>query len=191
MLQPSSPLSAPYESLTYAGFSVSAAASSSRLGAFASDPLKTLSVSPPAKHFNLTSISLACDVPPCNVTMWGTKVASKTSTGAAAGTLLMSMTRVEKKDEYVPVEGLVEKGWMELEKIAFTAKGEKGEDGGVGIDDLSYTVRMERDCEGEDEEGKEGVKGVERRTGEARIKLGELGKRKRGHRRRIKRGVNM
>ncbi|KAL8886907.1 MAG: hypothetical protein Q9215_005443 [Flavoplaca cf. flavocitrina] len=189
-LQPSSPLPNPYESLTYAGFSVSPASSSSRLGAFASDPLKSLSISPPTKHFNLTSISLACDAPPCNITMWGTKVASKTATGAAAGTLLMSMTRVEKKDEYVPVEGMVEKGWMELEKIAFTAKGENGEDGGVGIDDLSYTVRMEGGCEDEDGDGKEGVKEVERRTGNARINLGESGKRKRGHRRRIKRGVN-
>ena len=122
--------------------------------------------------------------------MWGTKVASKTATGAAAGTLLMSMTRVDKKDEYVPVEGMVEKGWMELEKIAFTAKGKNGEDGGVGIDDLSYTVRLEGVCEDEDGDGKEGVKEVERRTGDGRINLGELGKRKRGHRRRIKRGVN-
>ncbi|KAL8893229.1 MAG: hypothetical protein Q9192_005473 [Flavoplaca navasiana] len=190
-LQPSSPLPNPYESLTYAGFSVSPASSSSRLGAFASNPLKAISISPPAKHFNLTSISLACDAPPCNITMWGTKVASKTATGAAAGTLLMSMTRVDKEDEYVPVEGLVEKGWVELEKIAFTAKGENGEDEGVGIDDLSYTARMEEGCGGEDGDGKEGVKGVESRTGEARINLGELGKRKRGHRRRIKRGVNM
>ncbi|KAL8978472.1 MAG: hypothetical protein Q9205_005942 [Flavoplaca limonia] len=189
-LQPSSTLPNPYESLTYAGFSVSPASSSSRLGAFASDPLKSLSISPPAKHFNLTSISLACDVPPCNITMWGTKVASKTATGAAAGTLLMSMTRVDKKDEYVPVEGMVEKGWMELEKIAFTAKGENGEDGGVGIDDLSYTVRMEGGCEDEEGDGKEGVREVERRTGDARINLGERGKRKRRHRRRIKRGVN-
>ncbi|KAL9041843.1 MAG: hypothetical protein Q9180_001016 [Flavoplaca navasiana] len=190
-LQPSSPLPNPYESLTYAGFSVSPASSSSRLGAFTSDALKSISISPPAKHFNLTSISLACYAPPCNITMWGTKVASKTATGAAAGTLLMSMTRVEKKDEYMPVEGLVEKGWMELEKIAFTAKGENGEDIGVGIDDLSYTVRMEGGCGGKDGDRKEGVKGVESRTGEARINLGELGKRKRGHRRRIKRGVDM
>ncbi|KAL9639900.1 MAG: hypothetical protein Q9204_000915 [Flavoplaca sp. TL-2023a] len=190
-LQPSSPLPNPYESLTYAGFSVSPASSSSRLGAFASDPLKSISISPPAKHFNLTSISLACDAPPCNITMWGTKVASKTATGAAAGTLLMSMTRVEKKDEYVPVEGLVEKGWMELEKIAFTAKGEKEKDEGVGIDDLSYTVRLEGVCEDEDGDGKEDVREVERRTGNARINLEELGKRKRGHRRRIKRSVNI
>ncbi|KAL8669171.1 MAG: hypothetical protein Q9168_006233, partial [Polycauliona sp. 1 TL-2023] len=97
-LEPSSPLPNPYQSITYTGFSVSPASTSSRLSAFASEPLKTIAIAAPAKHFNLTSISLGCDAPPCNITMWGTKVQTKTATGAAAGMILTSLTKVEKKD---------------------------------------------------------------------------------------------
>ncbi|KAL8845861.1 MAG: hypothetical protein Q9221_009004 [Calogaya cf. arnoldii] len=178
-LEPSSPLPAPYQYLTYTGFSISAASASSQLGAFASTPMKSISIAPRTNHFDLASISLACSAPPCDITMWGTKVASKTAQGAAAGALLTSKTRVEGLDVYVPVEGLAEKGWMDLEKITFKATGEGGVDVGVGIDDLSYVVSVEVGCEGEDvKEGKVEPEGEGKKSGKGNEK------RKR-HRRRI------
>ncbi|KAL9000504.1 MAG: hypothetical protein Q9169_000797 [Polycauliona sp. 2 TL-2023] len=173
-LDPSSPLPNPYESISYTGFSVSSA--SSRLSAFASGVPRTIAVAAPAKHFNLTSISLACSAPPCNISMWGTKVQTKTATGAPAGTLLVSMTRVEGKDEYKPVEGLVEKGWVNLEKIGFSAEGEGGEDVGLGIDDLSYWVGAEGGCEGGGEDAKGKGDGVEMKPEGVEDKSGEVGK---------------
>lgn len=84
---------------------------------------------------------------------------------------------MEAVDEYVVVEGLVGKGWTELEKISFKATGDGGEDAGVGIDDLSYTVREMGACEG----GGEGIK-----PEAMGMKIGGLGKGKKGHRRRIR-----
>lgn len=112
--------------------------------------------------------------------MWGTKVASKTATGAAAGSLLTSKTRVEVVDEYVVVERLAERGWMELEKVGFKATGDGGEDAGVGIDDFSYAVRIEAGCEG----GNGGGQGIKPEV--VGMKMGGLGKGKKWHRRRIR-----
>lgn len=87
---------------------------------------------------------------------------------------------MEGVDEYVVVEGLVEKGWTELEKISFKATGDGGEDAGVGIDDLRYTVRKMGACEG----GAAGGEGIKpEKTG---MTMGALGKGKKEHRGRIR-----
>ncbi|KAL8907214.1 MAG: hypothetical protein Q9171_005947 [Xanthocarpia ochracea] len=175
LLQPNVPVPRPHESLIYTGFEFSTESPSPHLTALASTVAKTISIAPPAKHFNLSSIALACGAPPCDITMWGTKVVSTTAQGGPAGSLLTSKTRVEAKAEgesaYTVVEGLAEKGWTEMEKISFVAVavgGEGGEGMGVGIDDLSYSVRVEKGCDGEEGKGEEvGIK-VEKRMGHRR-----------------------
>lgn len=87
---------------------------------------------------------------------------------------------MERVDEYVVVEGLAEKGWTELEKVGFGAKGEGGEDAGVGIDDFRYTVREMGACEG----GAGGGEGIKPEA--MGMKMGALGKGRKGHRRRIR-----
>ncbi|KAL8918878.1 MAG: hypothetical protein Q9172_005236 [Xanthocarpia lactea] len=172
LLQPNVPVPRPHESLIYTGFEFSTESPSPHLTALASTVAKTISIAPSAKHFNLSSIALACGAPPCDITMWGTKVVSTTAQGAPAGTLLNSRTRVEAKAEgesaYTVLEGLAEKGWTEMEKISFVAVavGGEGEEGmGVGIDDLEYSVRVEKGCDGEEGKGEEvGIK-VEKRMG--------------------------
>ncbi|KAL8729166.1 MAG: hypothetical protein Q9166_004905 [cf. Caloplaca sp. 2 TL-2023] len=173
--QPGTPLPTPYHALSISGFDLNTNSPSPHLTAPASTTLKSIAIAPPAKHFNLTSIALACSSPPCDITIWGTQVASYTASGAAAGTLLTSRTRVEAAAEgvaaYTAVEGLDGKGWIELEKINFVATGVGGEDQqGVGIDDLVYTVRMEKECESEDKD--KDVKGEG--EGEKGLKIGGL-----------------
>ncbi|KAL8862696.1 MAG: hypothetical protein Q9178_001194 [Gyalolechia marmorata] len=175
LLQPNVPVPNPHESLIYTGFEFSTESPSPHLTALASTVAKTISIAPPAKHFNLSSIALACGAPPCDITIWGTKVVSKTAQGGSAGSLLTSKTRVAAKAEgesaYTVVEGLAEKGWTEMEKISFVAVavGGEGEEGmGVGIDDLEYSVRVEKGCDGEEGKGEEVAIKVEKRMGHRR-----------------------
>ncbi|KAL8780223.1 MAG: hypothetical protein Q9213_006568 [Squamulea squamosa] len=191
LLTPGLPLPSPYESLLYTGFELSASssASTSYLTSPASANAKSIAIAPPAKHFNLTSLSLACSAPPCTITMWGTKVASKTAQGAAAGSLLNSRTKVDAKMDgegaFTVVDGLEGKGWTEMEKVSFVVQ-EEGM--GIAVDDLSYAVRVDGGCEGEKtKEGKggegKGWKGKDERPEEAGIKMTGLGK---SNRRRIR-----
>ncbi|KAL8775117.1 MAG: hypothetical protein Q9209_000596 [Squamulea sp. 1 TL-2023] len=194
-LTPGLPVPSPYESLLYIGFEFSASSTSSTsyLTSPASAIAKSIAIAPPVKHFNLTSFSLACSVPPCTVTIWGTKVASKTAQGAAAGTLLNSRTTVDAKMDgegaFTVVDGLEAKGWTEMEKVSFVVE-EKGV--GIAVDDLSYAVRVEGGCEGEKgngkakegtgEEGKE-EEGKDEGPEEVGIEMSGLGK---PHRERIR-----
>ncbi|KAL8807332.1 MAG: hypothetical protein Q9223_004546, partial [Gallowayella weberi] len=114
------PIPSPYHYLTYTGFEINTGSPSPHMFALVSTGMKSISIGPPAQHFNLTSIALACSSPPCNITMWGTKVAATTARGAAAGSLLTSVTRVEAAAEgmgdFTVVDGLLEKGWVDLER---------------------------------------------------------------------------
>ncbi|KAL8803246.1 MAG: hypothetical protein Q9182_003277 [Xanthomendoza sp. 2 TL-2023] len=159
------PLPTPYQHLTFTGFEINTGSPSPHLSAPNPTAMKSISIAPPAQHFNLTSIALACSRPPCNITMWGTKVAATTAQGAAAGTLLTFVTRVEGAaeggmSEFRVVDGLVEKGWVDLERVGFAAKGDGGEGLGIGVDELGFMVRVVKGCQG-DEVGGEG--GMEER----------------------------
>ncbi|KAL8678463.1 MAG: hypothetical protein Q9224_007112, partial [Gallowayella concinna] len=183
------PIPSPYQYLTYTGFEINTGPPSPHLIAPLSTGVISISIGLPAQHFNLTSVTLACSSPPCNITMWGTKVAATTAQGAAAGTLLTSMTRVEAVAEgvsaFTVVDGLLEKGWVHMDKVSFVAKGDAGEGLGLAIDDLVYTIRMEKGCKGEegkmeearkgDEDGKEKGDEEEKEKGDEEEKENEKG----------------
>lgn len=103
--------------------------------------MKSLSLAPPATSFNLSSLSLACDTPPCNVTMYGQSVAMHTQGGSAAGTLLTNLISVEAAmngaEDYTRVEGLEERGWVQLAKVSFVVRDGGG---GLGLDNVVYRV---------------------------------------------------
>ncbi|KAI4115879.1 MAG: hypothetical protein LQ345_003605 [Seirophora villosa] len=141
---PNTPLPTPYLSLIYTGFAISNR-SPPHLSSPPTQPRKSIAVAPAdaARSFSLSSLALACEAPPCNITMYGHSVQTRTAQGGAAARLLTNRVRVEGEGLYTVVDGLEGKGWVGLEKVSFVVSAaEGGEEGmmGMGLDNVVYRM---------------------------------------------------
>ncbi|KAL8692031.1 MAG: hypothetical protein Q9218_002863 [Villophora microphyllina] len=148
------PLPNPYGPLNITGFTIDNGSPTPHLTSSANSTMKSIAIAPSTNHFNLTSLSLACSIPPCKVTMVGVKVPSTTMQGAAAGAISYKTVRVEAADHgadpYTVVDGLdADAGWQDLQRVNFIGKAVDGSDGdvGVGLDDLVYWARTWEGCD--------------------------------------------
>lgn len=77
---------------------------------------------------------------PCHVHAYGQTVQTKTEEGAAAAGLVNGLFEVDASGDgggFTRVEGLEEKGWVNLAKVSFAVQ-EEGV--GLGIGEVVYTV---------------------------------------------------
>ncbi|KAL9595153.1 MAG: hypothetical protein Q9219_006609 [cf. Caloplaca sp. 3 TL-2023] len=145
------PIPSPHLSLIYTGFSIDNGSPTPHLVSSPSESARSISIAPPAVSFNLSSISLACETPPCNVSMFGQSVGQHTAQGAAAGSFLTQVVQVEAASHgagpFTVVGGLETKGWVELGKVGFVVQGDGG-GGGLAVDDVVYWVSGGAEGEG-------------------------------------------
>ncbi|KAL8668057.1 MAG: hypothetical protein Q9202_000035 [Teloschistes flavicans] len=146
------PLPMPYGPLSFSGFTVDNGSPTPHLTSSADATVKSISIGPSTDHFNLTSLSLACSIPPCNVTMIGIKAPSITEQGAAAGGIAYKTVRVEAADHganpYTVADGFNDSGWSKLQRVNFIGKAVDGSDApmGVALDNLMYSARTREVC---------------------------------------------
>ncbi|KAL8639228.1 MAG: hypothetical protein Q9228_003719, partial [Teloschistes exilis] len=103
------PLPTPYGPLIYSGFTIDNGSPTPHLTSPADATAKSIAIGPSTDHFTLTSLTLACSIPPCNITMIGIKAPGTTAQGAAAGGIAYKTVRVEAADHgadsYTAVDG--------------------------------------------------------------------------------------
>ncbi|KAL9580959.1 MAG: hypothetical protein Q9212_004177 [Teloschistes hypoglaucus] len=146
------PLPTPYGPLNYSGFTVDNGSPTPHLTSPADATAKFIAIGPSTDNFDLTSVSLACSIPPCNVTMIAIKAASTTAQGAAAGGIAYKTVRVEAADHgadpYTVVDGFDDGAWGNLQRVNFLGKALDGSDApvGVALDKLVYRARTREGC---------------------------------------------